>query len=99
MKMARHFGFGNKGDRERTRMPIIYHHGVDDLRLCPLTHATVTSATACITSAGEYIVAEEDGFFRSLNQAEEAEYQYAIYGANPDRSFAPMEGCRKKRFT
>jgi|GEM_PF-6886508 hypothetical protein len=85
-------------------MPTTYHRSAytgdpNGLRLCPHAHTTVISAVACITSAGEYVVAQEDGVFRALNQTEEAEYQFAIYGAAPNRRFAPMEGYRKKQFT
>lgn len=69
------------------------------LRLCRHAHATVISAVACISSAGEYIVAEEDCGFRELNNVEQVEYEYAIYGRAIDRSVSPMEGYRKKRFT
>lgn len=102
MKMARHFGLGNKVDRERERMSITYLRapGSDASDgFCRHAHTTVISAVACISSAGDYIMAQEDGVLRCLNQAEEAEYQYAIYGGVPDRSFAPMEGFRKKQFT
>lgn len=67
--------------------------------MCRHAHATVISAVACISSAGEYIVAEEDCGFRELNNVEQVEYEYAIYGRAIDRSVSPMEGYRKKRFT
>jgi hypothetical protein len=69
------------------------------LRLCSHAHATLISAVACISSAGEYIVARENGVFRALTDLEQMEYKYAIYGGAIDRSIAPIEGCRKKRFT
>jgi hypothetical protein len=84
-------------------MPTTYHRAacIDGygLRLCSHAHATVISAAACITSAGEYIVAQEDQVFRALNNAEQAEYRYAISGEGADRSPAPVEGYRKKLFT
>jgi len=69
------------------------------LRLCSHVHLTVVSAVACISAAGEYIVALEDGFFRALNDKEQVEYEYAVYGRAIKRSIAPIEGYRKKRFT
>jgi hypothetical protein len=69
------------------------------LRLCSHTHATLVSAVACISSAGEYIVARENGVFRALTNVELVEYEYAIYGGAIDRSIALIEGFRKKRFT
>jgi hypothetical protein len=44
-------------------------------------------------------VASENGVFRALNSLEQAEYKYAIYGQETQRSIAPAEGWRKKRFT
>lgn len=72
--------------------------GVNSLRLCSHAHGTLVSAVACISSAGEYIVAQEDGVFRALTDAEQVEYKYAIYGGAIDCSIAPIEGYRKKRF-
>ena len=69
------------------------------LRLCSHAHATLISAVACISSAGEYIVARQDSVFRALTDVEQVEYEYAIYGGAIDRGIAPMEGYRKKRFT
>lgn len=68
-------------------------------RLCSHAHATLVSAVACISSAGEYILAQEDGVFRALIDAEQVEYKYAIYGGAIGRGIAPIEGYRKKRFT
>jgi hypothetical protein len=81
-------------------MPTTYRRasGTEDIGLCFHTHSTVISAVACISSAGDYIIAQEDGVFRALNKAEEAEYKYAIYGAATETSTAPLEGYRKKRF-
>lgn len=84
-------------------MAITYHRaectdGVNSLRLCSHAHATLVSAVACISSAGEYIVAGEDGVFRALTDAEQVEYEYAIDRGGIDRGIAPIEGCRKKRF-
>lgn len=78
-----------------------YHRAERDsvLWLCPHSHATVVSAVACISSAGDYVVAQENGVFRTLTDVEQVEYEYAIYGRAIDRSVSPMEGYRKKRFT
>jgi len=84
-------------------MAITYHRaectdGVNSLRLCSHAHATLVSAVACISSAGEYIVAQEDGVFRALTDVEQVEYKYAIYGGDIDRGIASIEGYRKERF-
>jgi hypothetical protein len=82
-------------------MPTTYHRAasIDGYGwLCPHSHGTVISATACITSAGDYIVAQEDGVFRALTKVEQAEYEYAIYGRTTDRIITAIEGYRKKWF-
>ena len=83
-------------------MAITYHRaecldGVNSLRLCSHAHATLVSAVACISSAGEYIVAREDGVFRALTDAEQVEYKHAIYRGDINRGIAPIAGYRKKR--
>ncbi len=52
---------------------------------CSHEHRTVTSAVACISCAGGYVVAVEDGILRQLTEKEEAEFQYANYGIEPER--------------
>lgn len=47
---------------------------------CDHEHATVISAVACISAAGGYVVAVEDGQLRELNRKEEREFQLAMYG-------------------
>jgi hypothetical protein len=60
---------------------------------CDHQHRTVTSATACINTAGGYVVAVESrfGLLRELTDAEEAEFQLAKYGfgAEPQTEKAP----------
>jgi hypothetical protein len=46
---------------------------------CDHEHQTVTSAAACINIAGGYVVAVET-HLRQLTEAEEAEFQFAMYG-------------------
>jgi hypothetical protein len=48
---------------------------------CDHAHATVVSATACISCAGGYPIAVDNGVLRALNDAEEAEFQEAMYGS------------------
>jgi hypothetical protein len=48
---------------------------------CEHEHQTVTSAAACISCAGGYVVAVENGTLRALTDAEEAEFQHAMYGS------------------
>ena len=47
---------------------------------CIHQHNTVTSATACISAAGGYVIAVQKGKLRELNDVEEAEFQQAMYG-------------------
>ena len=47
---------------------------------CGHEHQTVTSAVACITCAGGYVIAVEKRGLRALTDAEEAEFQDAMYG-------------------
>jgi hypothetical protein len=46
---------------------------------CDHEHATVISGVACISVAGGYVVAVEDGQPRELNNSEEREFQLAMY--------------------
>jgi hypothetical protein len=41
-----------------------------------------------VSSAGEYVVAIENGLIRALTTVEEAEYEYALYG----RVLKPVSG-------
>jgi hypothetical protein len=52
---------------------------------CSHEHKAVTSAVACISCAGGYVVAVENGVLRQLTDKEEAEFQYANYGIEPER--------------
>jgi hypothetical protein len=47
---------------------------------CEHQHQTVTAAAACISSAGGYVVAVENGVLRALTDEEEVEFQTAMYG-------------------
>ncbi|HYL12144.1 MAG TPA: hypothetical protein VEV41_03865, partial [Terriglobales bacterium] len=47
---------------------------------CDHHHETVISAVACCVLAGSYVIAVENGDLRALNDQEEAEFQYAMYG-------------------
>jgi hypothetical protein len=66
-------------------MDNIYYFGAwtDSLCLlgCSHEHKTVLSAAACISTAGGYVVAVEKGVLRALTDAEEAEFQQAMYGS------------------
>lgn len=76
-----------------------YADGGKFLRLCPHQHPTVISAVACISSAGEYVVAVENGAVRELMKVEEVEYEYAIYGGELGHPGVLPFGYRKKRFS
>jgi hypothetical protein len=56
---------------------------------CEHEHQTVTSATACISCAGGYVIAVQKGELRSLTDAEEVEFQNAMYG-NKVQSTPPI---------
>ena len=47
---------------------------------------TVISAAACMSSAGSYVVAVENGKLRELNDAEEREFQHAVHGGVVERA-------------
>jgi hypothetical protein len=67
--------------------PIFYFSAWTDsgcLLGCDHEHQTVTSAAACISFAGGYVIAVEKGVLRALTDAEEAEFQYAMYGSNAE---------------
>jgi hypothetical protein len=64
---------------------------------CDHEHPTVISAVVCISCAGGYVVAVENGRLRELNDKEERDFQLARYGDwSPDGSPAPE--CPKPRF-
>ena len=53
---------------------------------CDHKHPNVSTATACISQAGGYVVAARKGKFRALTETEEAQFQVAMYGpAKPER--------------
>jgi hypothetical protein len=52
----------------------------DCLLGCDHEHKTVTSAAACISSVGGYVVAVTKGRLRELDDTEEAEFQRAMCG-------------------
>jgi len=45
---------------------------------------SIASVVPCITSAGGYVIAVEDGELRELTRKEEAEFQYAVYGVKTE---------------
>ena len=47
---------------------------------CEHQHETIISAVACCKTAGGYVVAVEKGELRELDEKEEAQFQYAMYG-------------------
>lgn len=69
-----------------------YADGGKNLRLCHHQHATVISAAACTSSAGEYVVASENGLIRALTTVEELEYEYALYGRVLSHTIKPISG-------
>jgi hypothetical protein len=57
---------------------------------CSHEHQTVPAAVACISCTGGYVIAVEKGVLRALTDAEEVEFQKAMYGSKvePLRRFA-----------
>jgi hypothetical protein len=51
---------------------------------CDHQHQTVTSAVPCISCAGGYVIAVEKGVLRAMTDAEEAEFQHAMYGTKAE---------------
>jgi hypothetical protein len=47
---------------------------------CNHKHQNVTTATACINHAGGYVIAVRRKKYQPLTEAEEAEFQLAMYG-------------------
>jgi hypothetical protein len=56
---------------------------------CEHEHETVISAVACCIPAGAYVIAVENGHLRELNEKEELEFQYAMYGWNTNEGHFP----------
>jgi hypothetical protein len=59
---------------------------------CDHQHQTVTSAVPCISCAGGYVIAVENGKYRALNDVEEAEFQKAMYGTEPVQANSAAQG-------
>lgn len=51
---------------------------------CYHQHNTIASATACISAAGGYVIADENGVMRALSGKEEAAFQCVMWGAPAD---------------
>ena len=58
----------------------------DCLLGCYHEHQTVISAAACISCAGGYVIAVENGGYRELNDSEEKEFQHALRGGVVERA-------------
>jgi hypothetical protein len=74
-----------KGTKMPPSPPLYYFAAWTDsgcLCGCDHYHMSVASAVACTWSAyaGAYVVAVEKGEYRALNDKEEAEFQFHMYG-------------------
>ncbi|HEV2961925.1 MAG TPA: hypothetical protein VG649_08895 [Candidatus Angelobacter sp.] len=58
---------------------------------CEHRHQTIYSATACISKAGGYVVAVENGEERSLTDLEEAQFQAAMSGKIDSKRRAALD--------
>jgi hypothetical protein len=47
---------------------------------CPHKHRNVITATACVSQPGGYVVAIDKHGYEELNEAEELQFQSAMYG-------------------
>ena len=56
---------------------------------CTHKHQNVTTAAACISQPGGYVVAVRRRKYLSLTQAEEAEFEEAMYGGAKKPAEAP----------
>jgi hypothetical protein len=56
---------------------------------CEHKHKNVTTATACISQSGGYVVAHRRGKTLQLTDAEEAEFQKAMYGRSESTKDIP----------
>jgi hypothetical protein len=59
---------------------VAVHTDSDCLVGCDHRHPNVTTATACISQAGGYVVAVRRRKLLQLTEREEAEFQKAMYG-------------------
>jgi hypothetical protein len=54
------------------------------IKACDHQHRTIYSATACISAAGGYVVAVENGKERELTDSEEMKFQTAMHGTSEE---------------
>lgn len=64
----------------KKRYYVAVHTDSDCLCGCNHKHSNVTTATACISQPGGYVVAVRRQKYLSLTDSEEAEFQLAMYG-------------------
>jgi len=58
---------------------------------CSHAHKTIGKANSCISCAGGYVVAVENGAVRSLTAVEESEFQCVPYAPHTDNLVVPEE--------
>jgi hypothetical protein len=71
------------------RYYVAVHTDSDCMCGCHHRHPNVTTATACISEAGGYAVAVRRGKTLQLTEAEESEFQKAMYGRTESVEQAP----------
>ena len=69
-----------RGSEMGKRTFVAVHTDCDCLLACNHKHLNVTTATACISAPGGYVVAVRRRKFLPLTAAEEAEFQSTMYG-------------------
>ena len=70
---------------KRKKYFVAVHTDSDLLCGCRHRHPNVTTATACISEPGGFVVAVRRGKTLQLTEAEEAEFQKAMYGTESVR--------------
>lgn len=68
---------------------VAVHTDSDCIIGCEHKHPTVTHATACISQPAGYVVAVRRRKFFPLTEAEEAEFQKAMYGERDEGTRRP----------
>jgi hypothetical protein len=68
---------------------VAVHSDSGCFRACCHKHSNITTATACISEPGGYVVAVRRRKYRQLTDKEEAEYQQAKYGKEERRQRFP----------
>jgi hypothetical protein len=75
----------------RKRYFVAVYSDSDCLCACNHKHANVTTATACISEPAGYVVAVRRRKYLPLTDAEEAEFQKAMYGRGEKQESSALD--------